>query len=442
MAETIKKIIGIMDPNYFSFRGTLEALFAFLKPRIKYGPNTYEIVTRRITCRPYDALRANSTCSVILNRGAHWNPHHNSFFTIVSTKVHLINDMNSFGAINKNAGYGQMHELGIYVPPTVALPPQDYSELLANERTNPDLIFSEHELFDLHEIGNDIGYPAYLKPQSGGGWVGVVRVNNYEDLLREYNKSGEKPMNLQKAVDYTEFVRSVGVGPQIMPMHYNAEAPFSHDRYMRSPTQAVDFNFLTPEQSKEVKQIAKLINAFYGWDHNSCEALIAKDGTIFAIDFCNAYPDSSLVSLHFYFPDLIKAMARWLMFCCVKSRKKYQDFTYNWKKYFDILDESKKKKLSYHERLDLYEKVADEHFDTAHFEEFCQESLGKEFDEKAFEFFASKEFDKIMERELHYYFKVKREIPMKLAHYGGIHRFWLHCEQNRLSREPAGAAKS
>ena len=69
--------------------------------------------------------------------------------------------------------------------------------------------------------------------------MGVSRVENREELAKAYHDSGEKPMNLQKAVDYREFVRTVGIGPQMMPMHYNASAKFSHDRYMRTDTQAV-----------------------------------------------------------------------------------------------------------------------------------------------------------------------------------------------------------
>ena len=55
--------------------------------------------------RPYNVLGAKTTCNAILNRGAHWNPHHNSFFTMVMPKTYLINDMFSFKAIDKNTSY-------------------------------------------------------------------------------------------------------------------------------------------------------------------------------------------------------------------------------------------------------------------------------------------------------------------------------------------------
>ena len=31
--------------------------------------------------------------------------------------------------------------------------------------------------FDLGEIGQEIGYPLYMKPFDGGQWIGVTRVN-------------------------------------------------------------------------------------------------------------------------------------------------------------------------------------------------------------------------------------------------------------------------
>ena len=88
-------------------------------------------------------------------------------------------------------------------------------------------------MFDLKEIGEAVGSSAFLKPQDGGGWIGVQKVNNLTELeLATKNQS--ETQNLQKAVvDYQEFIRCVGMGPQVIPMHYNADAEFSHDRYLR-----------------------------------------------------------------------------------------------------------------------------------------------------------------------------------------------------------------
>jgi hypothetical protein len=433
-----KRIIGIMDPNSFALRASIEGLLDFLKLNITYKKETYKIEHRRIMSRPYNVLGAKTTCNAILNRGAHWNPHHNSFFTMVMPKTYLINDMVSFKAIDKNTSYGQMYELGLHIPRTVAIPQEDYSELLESSKIDADLIFPEHELFDLKEMGDHVGYPAFLKPQSGGGWVGVEKVDNYEELYKAYKKSGDKPLNLQQAINYKEFVRTVGVGPQMLPMHYNASAEFSHDRYLRSATQAVQQNFLTAAEYDEVCKITKIINAFYNWDHNSCESLISKeDGKIYPIDFANAYPDSNIVSLHFFFPELVKSMVKWLVYNAVSGRTK-PVFGRDWDDYHAILEKSNNENWSYLDKLNEYAKLADKHFSTKEFQDFCAESLPN-FEKDALEFFGSEKFDGIIEGAVRRYFKIPKEVPQKIMHYKGIHQYWLKCESDRLGLSTANA---
>lgn len=425
--------IGVMDPNQFAFVEAIEKLIRHCRYTIEYGGESTAMTTRRIKSRPYQLQGVKSSCRVIMNRGAHWNPHFNSFFLIVAPSVYLINDMIAFRSIDKNVSYGHMSKLGIKVPKTYAIPQFDNSETSEDAKVNPDLIFSYHELFNLEEIGREVGYPAYLKPQDGGGWVGVERVENYESLLKAYRASGKKPQNLQAAVEYREFVRTVGVGPTMMPMHYNADAKHSHDRYLRSATRAVEHDFLSPKLRHEVSAVTKVINAFYGWDHNSCEALIDKSDGVHPIDFANAYPDSSPVSLHFYFPDLVKAMVKWLIFIAATKRKKRVDFAYHWPRFFTISDAFARGEIDYAEALRRYETIADEHFDTHRFEDFCAEKLA-DFDEKALEFFEGDEMLGILEGEVTNYFKIPSERPEKLSHYNGLFAFWCHCERDRIDR--------
>ncbi len=430
MAEQVVDVIGLMDPNRYALKETLEELIAFLDLHIRLDGKEHRVQTRRLKSRPYDTLHTETPYRAILNRGAHWNPHHNSYLSIIAPETYLLNDMVSFFAVDKNTSYGQMAKLGIRIPPTVAIPQQDYSELKNDPKVTPDLMFEDFEMFDLTECGDVVGFPAFLKPQSGGGWVGVVKVNSHEELVDAYNKSGDKPMNLQKAIDYREFVRTVGVGPQMLPMHYNAAAELSHDRYLRAPNRAVEHFFLSKTEFDEVTRITRVINAFYNWDHNSCESLIDHGGLIHPIDFANAYPDSSPVSLHYYFPGLVKAMTRWLIFVAVSQRKKPR-FGHDWDEYFAVRDEADATGMSYQERLSRYNEIALRHFAAAEFEAFCAEHL-PDFDEQAYDFFGSDKFTSILETEVRYYFKIPQEQPAKVEHYLGIHNFWLHCELDRL----------
>jgi hypothetical protein len=389
--------------------------------------------TRRIVSRPYNVLGAKTTCNVILNRGAHWNPHHNSFFHMVMPESYMLNDMVSFKSIDKNTSYGQMYKLGMNIPATWAIPQSNYSELEKSERIELDLIFPEHEMFDLAAIGEEVGYPAYLKPQSGGGWVDVHKVNDVVELHEAYHKTDDKPVNLQKAVDYREFVRTVGIGPQMHPMHYNAGAEFSHDRYMRNEHQAVEHGFISAEEYDEASKITKIINAFYNWDHNSCESLIGHDNVMYPIDFANAYPDSNITSLHFYFPEIVKSMARWLLFVAIAGRKKPL-FAEEWDEFFATQQKADAEGWTYHQKLDAYAAIADKHFQTAEFEEFCATALVN-FEQQAVEYFSSDEFDDIIVESVNRYFKFPQERPQKMMHYRGIHAFWLQCERSRLGIE-------
>jgi hypothetical protein len=429
--ETVANTIGIMDPNSYSFRFSLEGLIRFLKPEINYGGKLHQISTTRIRCQAYDALAPTLDCKVVLNRGFHWNAQQESFLALMSRQIYLINNLHSFKSIIKNTAYGQMHELGLPIPPTYAIPQKDYTEMFKDGITKPELVFPEHDLFDLAEIGEKVGYPAFMKPQNGGGWVGVTKVENAAELQKAYNESGEKPMNLQKAIKYREFCRSVGVGPQIMPMHYNASAPHSHDRYIRGPEKAIEHVFLKPEEEKAVKQMCKIINAFYGWDHNSCEALVTEDSQIFLIDFANAYPDSKLVSLYYYFPELVKSMARWLIFCAVTEREITHGFGHDWNDYYRIMAQAKQENWPLPEVLAAYEALADRHFETAKFQAFCAEQMPN-FDQQALEFFDSREFDEIIAGECQRYFTIAHEVPQKIDHYRGLIKYWIHCEGERI----------
>ena len=50
----------------------------------------------------------------------------------------------------------------------------------------------------------------------------------------------------------------------------------------------------------------------------------------------------------------------------------------------------------------------------------------------SFEFFSNEKFEAVLEEAVKRYFKVPSEVPEKMSHYKGLHRFWIHCEKNRL----------
>jgi len=144
--------------------------------------------------------------------------------------------------VGKHAGYSAAIRLGFNVPETWLLPhkvPPD------NERFAPTAS-RYNRAFDLQAVGERVGYPAYMKPFHGGGWVNVYRIGGPSELQAAYDTSGRELMHLQAGVEgYDVFSRGLAIGPQTMVMHYDPTRPL-HLRYQ------IDHGFLTPEAGNEV----------------------------------------------------------------------------------------------------------------------------------------------------------------------------------------------
>ena len=127
------------------------------------------------------------------------------------------------------------------------------------------------------------------------------------------------------------------------------------------------------------------INAFFGWDFNSCESLRNANTKIWnPIDFANPCPDSQVTSLHYHFPWLVKAYLKWAIFTAATKRPMRKAF--DWAPFYEIA----KKDLSYPEKLKEYGKLSRKILQAEEFEEFCAKHL-KHLDEVAWEFFATNE---------------------------------------------------
>ena len=143
----------------------------------------------------------------------------------------------------------------------------------------------------------------------------------------------------------------------------------------------MDVLLVNDGEARQLTEMTMVINAFFGWDFNSCEAL-RQEGRWHPIDFANACPDSQVTSLHFHFPWLIKANLRWSIFCAATDRAMKTDL--NWGEYFAIADSDR----SFEEKMAGYVALARARFDVDAFEEFCATHL-PHLDEVAHEFFAT-----------------------------------------------------
>jgi hypothetical protein len=299
-----------------------------------------------------------------------------------------------------------MIRLGMKVPDTWLVPhkqpPADERFAYTAQRYN--------QPFDLAEIAERIGYPLFMKPFDGGAWVGVSQVRNPEELAARYDDSGGRLMHLQRAVDgFDVFARSLSIGAETMVMRFEPDRPL-HDRYQ------VDHAFLDPDTGREVVTIGRTVNAFFRWEFNSCETLV-RDGEVHPIDYANACPDVSLISLHYYFPWAIKALLRWCVFCCVTGRRMHVGM--DPEPWFAVGDSER----AYEEKLDAYRELADGYFDVGAYEEFCARHL-PHVDEAMAGYIDSPDFDALLVETVTRAFP-RREHERFVAHYRGLLAAWV-----------------
>jgi len=349
-----------------------EGLLAELDLRIPYGKDNLTFDVERVQIEPFDLMQG-CKYDVVIDRLTHWYHTSREWIkkAIAMNDLYVFNNPWSLQSMEKHTTYCAMMRLGLPVPDTWMVPPKSYLESSDLQPT----LKRYAKLFNLGDIGDRIGYPLFIKPYDGGAWVGVTAIKDRDALLEAYDDSGTRVMHLQKGVvPFEGFVRCIGLGPQWRCVNYDPDAPL-HDRYR------MDTDFLPVDQQQRLTDITMVINAFFGWDFNSCESLLSN-GVWHPIDFANACPDSQVTSLHFHFPWLIKANLRWSIFCAATERRMNTDL--NWRAYFDIADQD----ISFDEKLAGYVKIARQRFDIERFEEFCDKHLGH-LDDVAHQYFAS-----------------------------------------------------
>ena len=334
--------------------------------------DTVRFEVDRVTIEPFD-LRQPCQYDLVVDRLTHWYHTSREWIkkSVVMDGLYVFNNPWSVQSMEKHTSYCAMMRLGMPIPETWMVPPKRYEQ-------TPDLQVTLERyarLFDLQAIGNQIGYPMFMKPFDGGAWANVSKIDNESALKGAYDQSGTRLMHLQRAVDpYDVFVRCIGLGPQTYCVKYDPAAPL-HSRY------TMDRGFMKPADEQLMRQMTLTINTFFGWDFNSCEAL-HQNGTWVPIDFANPCPDSQVTSLHYHFPWLVKANLRWSLFCAATKRPMRVNL--DWAPYYDIA----KKDWPYAEKLAAYAKLAEQRLDSERFEEFCAKHLAH-LDQVAWEFFAS-----------------------------------------------------
>ncbi len=368
----------------------------------------------RITIEPF-ALRDRPRYDLVIDRLAYWYYVPREWLKKVALMddVYLLNSPFTFQSMEKHAAYCAMLRLGLKVPDTVLVP---YKNPVDNARYAYTAA-KYNQPFDLDEIARQLGYPLYMKPYDGGAWRGVSKISGPAELHAAYDQSGEMLMHLQKAIDYDVFARSLSIGAETMVMRFRPELPM-HERY------AVDHAFLSAQLGDEVVTIGRLVNAFFRWEFNSCETLVA-DGEVYPIDYANACPDVSLTSLHYYFPWAIKALVKWSIFALVTDRRPRLDLST--RQYFEVADDPA---LSYAEKLAAYRQLADSYFDTEQYLDFCATAL-PDLDAIVLDWVAGPDFDRLLTQTVRSVYP-PAEHDQFIGHLRGLLGMWVSDESARL----------
>ncbi|MGB1253291.1 MAG: ATP-grasp domain-containing protein [Candidatus Promineifilaceae bacterium] len=404
---TTKKI-GLLLGDENDWPSAFEGLHSRLNRSINYRGSSYNIDVERIRIHPFK-LTAPANYNVVIDRLGYWhyNPREWLKKAALMNGTYLLNNPFTFQSMEKHSAYCAMERMGMHIPETWLIPqreaPADKPEKYA--------VTAEryHDLFDLPAIAAEIGYPLYMKPFDGGGWRGVSRVNDAEELMEAYNSSGQMLMHLQQGLDnFDVFVRSLAIGPQVISLNYDPAQP-QHGRYV------IDHGFLSAEKGTEAQSITKIINAFFRWDFNSCEAIL-KNGILHPIDFANACPDIAVTSLHYYFPWAIKSLLAWSIFSAVSARP--MDIAMDPTEYFVIADSG----ASYEEKIAQYTALADAHLQTEEFNAFRATQLG-DLDAIMWEYIGSADFDHMLLETIRGQFPA-HEHDEFIAHYRGIMQHW------------------
>jgi hypothetical protein len=406
VADRSRHLIGLLLGAEEDWPQAFEALLQRVGP-VTIDGTEHEFGSRRLTIEPFD-LNDPVRVGLVIDRLAYWYYHPREWLkkAALMNGTYLLNSPFTFQSMEKHSAYCAMLRLGLKIPRTVLVPYKNPVDNVRWAYTSAKY----NKGFDLDAIAEDLGYPLYMKPFDGGGWRGVSRINNKVDLHRAYDESGEMLMHLQATIEYDKFARALSIGAETMVMDFRPDEPM-HNRY------AVSHDFLSPSAGHEAVAISRIVNAFFGWEFNSCEMLVKGD-SVHPIDYANACPDVAVTSLHYYFPWAISALVKWSVFCLATGRRSSVDL--HTERYFEIADDES---LDYDAKITAYLALADEHFETAKYHEWCAEHLG-DFDLRVRDWVAGSDFDRLL-RETIMTTYPEHEHEQFYAHFKGLTNLWL-----------------
>ena len=235
-----------------------------------------------------EEVMMNKPCGydVIIDRISQDVPFYKAFLkNAAATGTAVINNPFWWSADEKFFNNVLADQIGVPVPKTVLLPSKDHPDDTSSESFS-NLKFPLEWDKMAEYFG---GFPAFMKPHSGGGWKSVYPVANWTEVFKAYNETGQLVMLFQEAIDFESYFRCYCIGGKyVRIMDYEPRNPH-HLRYV------ADFKPSEKMVATMEDYVLKICHAL-GYDFNTVEFAI-KDGIPYAIDFCNPAPDAELASV-------------------------------------------------------------------------------------------------------------------------------------------------
>ena len=245
--------------------------------------------------------------------------------------THVINDPFWWISDDKFFDNSLISKLGLPAPRTVVLP--------SFER-NPSTTEKSHRnmlLMDWGKIFDYLKFPMFMKPYDGGGWKNVFKCKTPEDVFRNYAKTGQLVMILQESIEFELYTRCLCIGQDtIIPIEYDptAKERTGFGQYVIGDRFEAGKSALADRMIRD----ARVINHALGYDMNSVEFAIRKEGTEYvpyAIDFMNPAPDMDFYSIQEpYFKRVVDAMSN-LVIDLANGKRELTTNHYPWRKLLD-----------------------------------------------------------------------------------------------------------
>jgi len=230
------------------------------------------------------AMNDPAQYAVVIDRISHEVPFYRTWLKHAALQgTTVINNPFMWSSDDKFFGATLATSLGIAHPKTVLLPNREYIPGIKHDESLRNLEFP----LNWEGLVEYLGLPIVLKDAYGGGWRDVYVCHSLDELLANYNNSGQLTMIAQEFIKFEQFIRCICIGQEhILPIHYDPKERKYH----------VDPGYLSPRLRDQIVSESRALVQALGYDMNSIEFAV-RDGIPYAIDFMNPAPDFDINSL-------------------------------------------------------------------------------------------------------------------------------------------------